>query len=424
MHSLQHDNLYDILIAGGGLAGLLALTRLRQIHPSAKILLIEKEQHLGGRLRVAQGKENVGAGGLHYVSKELYEFLNRTLLSCSQGEEEYSLPSFETQVMGILQGKKLDELPLQELCTNRFAKILGGNSAAKQWDSFLDTLKKRNDELGPQTLGKWTNISKKDPFLDVLNVMSIPLGIVSPWFATPVSFEQRSHYIEQGLFAGPWVEFIDKLSRWSQSEIMTESTVLDASFTDKVWDLKLEKRNIYGKTLVVAQSPWEALPWLKRDHAPANLINIALKYSPLSVVSLITKLDKEYEFLDRILIPSEKSQVFKLSPQEICIQVIIDYETFLDAPRVVQAVKQAKRSKAKFCKNFGFDEPKDEFLSLRSVAWTHDSHHDARKQIDDYDVQKINSKNLVFCGDSYGNSYDPDQNLIKSLLAACSTLVV
>jgi hypothetical protein len=424
MHSITKDNNYDILIAGGGLSGLLALTRFRQIHPSARIVLIEKEQRLGGRLRTADGKENIGAGGLHYVSKHLYDFLNRTLLGCARGEDEFNLPNDKPHILGLLQGKKLEELPLTELCTSRFAKILGGASAVKQWESFLDNLKKRNDELSPQPLGKALNLSKKDPFLDILNIMSIPLGIVNPWFATPSSVEQRMAYIEQGLFGGPWTGFIDKLTQWAEADIILESSILDANFSNGLWDLKLEKGSVSGKALIVAQSPWEALSWLKRENSPAALINIALKYSPLSVISLVLRFEKELDLIDRFLIPSEKSQVFCLSKNEVCIQVIIDYETFLDAPRVVQAVKQAKRSKIKLCKHLEIEAPIEEFLSLRPVAWTQDSHHDARKQVEDYDASKLNSQKLVFCGDSYGNSYDPDQNLIKSLLAACSTVVI
>lgn len=424
MQSTKNDSFYDIIIAGGGLAGLLALTRFRQIHPNAKILVVEKEQRLGGRLRIADSKENVGTGGLHYVSHDLYDFLNRTLLGCAQEEEEFTLPNYTPHILGILQGKKLDEIPLSELCTAKFAKIIGGNSAIKHLDAFLEALKNRNMEEGPLPLGKATGVSKKDPFLDVLNVMCIPLGIVDPWFATPTSFEQRSRYISQGLFGGPWTGLFDKITQWAQPNIISGKSILDSTFSNGEWELNVENELVHSKALVVAQSPWDAIPWLKRENAPAPLINLALKFSPLSVVSLVIHFDKEVSLVDRILIPSEKSQVFRLSNHEYCIQVMIDYETFLDAPRVVQAVKQVKRSKVKLCKQLDLPLPVDEFLSLRPVAWTHDPSHDARKQVEDFDSSKINSKQLVFCGDSYGASYDPDQNMIKSLLAACSTIVI
>lgn len=424
MPSTQNDTFFDIIIAGAGLAGLLALTRFRQIHPTAKILLIEKETHIGGRLRTADGKVNLGAGGLHYVSRDLYEFLNRTLLGCDGGDEDFTLPNMPPLTLGVLQGKKLDELPLSEVCSAQFAKILGGPSAAKQWEKFIENFASVSEELRSQAIGKVTNITKKDPFLDVLNIMAIPLGIVSPYFSTVTSFEQRSRYLGQGFFGGPWPATLDKMLKWAKPELILGKPILDSKFENGKWELSLENQHVSGKVLVVAQSPWDAIPWLKRENSPAPLINLALKFSPLSVVSLVLQFQEDQQLPDRILIPSEKSQVFQLSKHEYCIQVIIDYETFLDAPRVVQAVKQVKRSKAKICKQLNLPNPIEEFLSLRPVAWTHDSSYDARKQVEDFDASKLNSTQLVFCGDAYGASYDPDMNLIKSLLAACSTVVI
>jgi lycopene beta-cyclase len=39
---------YDVIIAGGGLAGTLAAYRLRQVHPAARVLLLEEGTRLGG----------------------------------------------------------------------------------------------------------------------------------------------------------------------------------------------------------------------------------------------------------------------------------------------------------------------------------------------------------------------------------------
>src|SRR5262249_32420676 len=39
---------YDVIIAGGGLAGTLAAYRLRQLHPAMRLLLLEGSTQLGG----------------------------------------------------------------------------------------------------------------------------------------------------------------------------------------------------------------------------------------------------------------------------------------------------------------------------------------------------------------------------------------
>ena len=337
LQSTKIDKTYDIAIAGAGLAGLLSATRLRQIYPAAKILLIEKEAHLGGRLRTPDAGLNLGTGGLHYISQDLLEFLNRTLLGCARGEDDLSLPQRASQKIGILQGKKLDEVPLSEFWSAAVAKILGGASAAKQWETFCAALAAASDEDLFQPLGRVTKITKKDPFLDVLNLMSLPLGIVGPWFATTTSFQQRVHYLAKGLFGGPWGKVIDDIVRWNDLEILTDTPILEAQFAARKWVLNLQNEQISSTALLVAQSPWEAMPWLRRECCPAGFIHLALKFSPLSAVSLTVRLPEALAAPDRILLPSEKTQILQLSPTEFCMQAIIDYETFLDAPRVVEA---------------------------------------------------------------------------------------
>ncbi len=425
MHeSTNTMNSYDIVIAGAGLAGLLAATRFRQIHPTARILLIEKEAQAGGRLHTPTAGESLGVGGMHYISQDLLEFINRTLLGCARGDDDLHLPTRAAQRVGILQGKRLDEIDLAQFCSGSLAKILGGPSAARQWDTFLKTLEEAPEADQLQPLGKLAKISKKDPFLDVLNIMSLPLGIVDPALATLTSFQQRIRYLEKGLFGGPWTQVIDDILRWNELDLRLGKPILDATFSERRWTITLENEVVTSTALVVAQPPWDAMNWLKREQSPPGFIHLSLKCFPLSAVALTIRFSEAVVIPERIVIPSEKTQVLQLSPREYCIQSLIDYETFFDAPRVVQAVKQVKRSKLKLVKQLGLSEPIEEFLALRPIAWAQETHCDARKFIEEYDATKLNSSQLVFCGDAYGTGYDPDQNLIRSCLAACSTIVI
>lgn len=426
MSSKNKDNFYDIIIAGAGLAGILSLTRLRQIHPKAKILLLEKEEHIGGRLRIEDGKENPGAGGLHYVSKDLYDFMQKTLLACSQSPEEefhFELPLVDR--LQIIQGKKSDVISLTDMGTSKFAKIIGGNNGSKQWDKFLETIEKTEDAEKFQALNKLLNLKKKDPFWDLLNVVLLPLGIISSSFSTLRSVEDRITYTMKGMYGGPWSELLESLVHWAKPDLMLKKPILDSKYKDGIWTLYSDNLEVQGKVLVVAQPPWDAFPWLKRENSPAGLVTTALKFSPLSVVSLISHFETEHGLECPTLVPSEKSHIYPLSPKVLCSQTIINFETFLNAPKVVQAVKQTKRAKNKMCKSLGIEPPQDhQFLSLRSTGWTQDASIDSRKQVEDFDGAKLNKKYLVFCGDAYGNTYDPDQNIIKSVLGACSVAVI
>ncbi len=415
---------YDIVIAGAGLTGLLAGIRLRQTYPSAKILILEKEQSPGGRLRTPDETENFGSCGLHYISQDLFNFLNHTMLSSSKGEGDLSLPAAKLQKISILQGKLIETIPASAMFSAEMAKVLGGNSAARQWESFAPNFQNINETNAFLPLHKATTLNKKDPFLDVLSSMSLGLGIIDPWNATLKSFEDRSRYFAKGLYCGPWRDTLNNMIRWNELEIAPPGAIMDAFFEGGVWNLKTQHESVMAKALVVAQAPWEATSWLRRDHFPAGFIQLALKFSPISVLTLTLRFQEDLSLPQYILVPSERVQIHQLNAKELCLQVILDFETFLDAPRVVQAVKQVKRAKNKLCKQAELAQPINEFLGLRPVGWAQDTHYDGKKSLEGYDTKKINAAHLVFCGDAYGNSYDPDQNLIRSLLDACSALTI
>jgi flavin-dependent dehydrogenase len=60
----KDEQIYDIIVAGGGLSGCLAAARLAHAHPATRILLIEKEATLGGRLRSSQPELRLRGYGL------------------------------------------------------------------------------------------------------------------------------------------------------------------------------------------------------------------------------------------------------------------------------------------------------------------------------------------------------------------------
>ena len=62
------ENIYDIIILGGGIAGLYSAYRLSKRSPTSKILILEKENVLGGRVKTYKDKlmqVEAGAGRFH-----------------------------------------------------------------------------------------------------------------------------------------------------------------------------------------------------------------------------------------------------------------------------------------------------------------------------------------------------------------------
>ena len=65
--------IYDIIILGGGIAGLYTAYKLNKCSPHLKILLLEKENYLGGRVfTVHQGDMNVEAGAGRFADNHKY----------------------------------------------------------------------------------------------------------------------------------------------------------------------------------------------------------------------------------------------------------------------------------------------------------------------------------------------------------------
>ena len=63
------ENTYDIIILGGGIAGLYSAYKLSKRSPTTKILILEKENVLGGRVKTYKDKlMQVEAGACRFHS--------------------------------------------------------------------------------------------------------------------------------------------------------------------------------------------------------------------------------------------------------------------------------------------------------------------------------------------------------------------
>jgi protoporphyrinogen oxidase len=105
--------MYDIIVIGGGISGLYFLHRL---HPSSKILLLEKEDHVGGKLRTEYNKKREvlyekGPWRIsirHHLILSLAQKLGLTIKKIPQGKHVFINDNQKIKDSGIPSAPPID----------------------------------------------------------------------------------------------------------------------------------------------------------------------------------------------------------------------------------------------------------------------------------------------------------------------------
>ena len=416
----------SVIIAGAGIAGVLAANRLCQTLEHANILIIDKSPFPGGRIQAVNHSEQIWGGGLSYLSKQLIEYIQHSI---TLDPDSAAVPDFFKGRMNtgaILAAGKFQEFPLSECFSTIGAKALGGKAAAQTWAQFEKIFTADANAMDKKISRVWKD-GKKSPAAAVMEHLSSLVGMVDVWQASPQSLKERIDYLHSGLYTGPWEDILDLLLQAplnsKKLEQIYSCRIITASQQEDLWNLTTEKGLVKGKSLLVAQSPWHAAEWLQHADQPTPVLQLALKSKPTSAVNLNLKLKDPCEIPDLIYVPAEGVQIIQRDEKTLCFQTFIDFEHSLDAPSVLKAIKRLKRARKKIQIANASISGEDEHLALISVAWPLSAHVNEQKLLDKLkDPQNFQSKHLSFCGDSYGGDYSPDTNLVKSLTSACTTI--
>lgn len=444
---------FDIIVAGGGIAGCLAAARLADANPNLKILLLDKEQWLGGRLR-STGKS--WSHGFNSISPQLYEFVNQSIKADPEADTELTaFVSDRQQKVGILSGSSVTDVAVDDLFTTKGARAFGGLAAARQWDEVQKLLTTANTSVDDTTdesdedsnnadnptrragatagqpFSALWKMPRQSPAAVVLGHYAALFGIPDLWSATPKAILERAQYHTGKLYNGRWDTALEALIKRAQeagiltiqcgAHIVNASQVAD----DKAkWQIETSQGTYRAQNLVVAMPPWAAAAWLPKSFWPTALLTVISKTKPVSAVVLTEKVSENIDesLPDVFLIPAEGVQAYltKTSAgQEITFQATIDFEISHQAPEVVKAVKRLKRARRKLLVAYpGFCSENDQ-IALVPVGWAQSPSSSETKAIERLGKQPLNKNGLAFCGDAYGASYDGDSNLIKSVLTAC-----
>ena len=412
----KQDNYSDVVIVGGGVAGILLASRLQSSF-SGSVLLLNSQSSFGGRSRFVNWEKKEWSPSPGLISKKLHDFISNFYLS-NPSQSGDDIPDFREASFGLFVQNKL--LPFKSLSDkeSKIPKTLGGLAAQKQWLNLWDNM---FGSLGgdESPLSKSIGLNSKDSLAGTLKLMSSTLGLSSWLSASPRALKERSEYYNS-LGSSLFLEDLSGFLCENKSEnfsLALDEKVISASKKDDLWILKTTKRSLETKRLVVAHSPWEALSWLDRKNFPAGVLKMALRSKPASLVLLTKKLLTPCENLpDQIIVASESVLVYK-SSDSLCFTCTLDYESSISAPEVTKSIKSLRRAAIKLCKQFSELQLDEEALALFPISWGQSAgikDLDLVEKLSDYNFFK---KDLLFCGESYGASYRPDDNVIKSVLA-------
>lgn len=409
----------DVIIAGSGMAGLLALSRLSREKPEWNFIVVEREPWHGGRMRPSLQAEGSRSCGLQTASTDLYQFTLDTLQRANDSELVRPL-----RTVGVMTGQKIQELAFEELTTQAMAKAIAGGPATKDWA-------KVEELLGAETLSEdavnqlWKG-DKKSAALVPLEQLAHYWGVpeITGSSIRPLQSGYRS--AKQGLWTGRWDQLFEDLITQLRSEnrlkLVTRAQIMAARYEEKTWTLSTTQGTYQGRKLLVAQSPWEAILWLPKDNWPSRLLNIASKTKPVSLV-MLSELNPLQGLPDLLFVTAEDVQVLHLEGQ-ICYQTPINYELTVQAPAVGKAVKRLKRARKKLAQVYPDLGPEGaETLALLSVGWTHSIHPPEYKWFEKLDAAHIQKAHLAFAGDSVGAEATGDLNVIQSVKDATQTLL-
>lgn len=420
---------FDIAVAGAGLAGVLVAWELHKKFPSARLVLIDKEAHPGGRLRSTNADEHRWAFGLKAMTPELYHYWDQLLKEDPEGKD---LPAFTTgkyQRAGVLAANKVSEVPLESLWTDKGARMIGGGAAARDWQNVNLTFQKAlAGKKGDSSFGHAFEGNRKGPAAVVLEQLAHAWGLPDLWDSSARLVADKAQMCAQGLYMGEWDEamaaLLARLQNNGQFTLLTDSRIVDAKYDEAAgWSLATARGRINAKSLVVAQSPWDAMLWLPKDHCPDTVAAVASKSKPVSIVVLSEKImTPDVDLPDFLMIPAEEVQVFIHQRQEICFQVTLDYEVTMQAPEVVKAVKRLRRAKKKLLLAYPDLQTQGDHLMLLPVGWAQPTAASERRWAEKLENPGFQSAGLAFCGDAYGPHCDGDKNIVFSVRTACEAL--
>jgi hypothetical protein len=412
----KSDRRYDVVIAGAGSGGLLTLMGLLTKEKPLSILVLDAAPQSGGRLALHQG-ESWPSGGVSFMGPVLAQFLRNFLCHWPEGlpqMEDLLLPDSEEEA-GVFSGKTMTETGPRA----RLPWLLGTRSAGSLMEEIL-----ADPSPGDSLFSKVIKRDRKDPSITTLSHIARLFGVTDLLQTAFGAVQAGLSALTQPRYSLPWNSLGESLLTLGHGVHHVDwafgAQVLQGSYRDDLWTLETEKGVFWSSKLIVAQPPWQALPWMDQDALPVPILNMALKFKPTSLLCLSEALTGPFPIPQTVLIPSDGVELFCHKDNSLTYQVLLDYESSFDPSMGEKAIRRLKRAHDKIHRSLS-PPTRGEHIALVSVAWPHSFLVSDRKNKPDFSTNP-SKPHLGFVGDAYGNSFDPEENLTSSLTQTLESL--
>ena len=243
---------YDYIVVGGGIAGL--NTCLKLVNGKNKILLLERNNRLGGRLHTYNKdgiSYEIGGARFHRGHKNLFELIK--------------MFNLEEKIFPITNDKTF--IPIKEKFTKKYdinkiiKKILDKSESFKK----EELLKMNMVELCNKVLSKEECLYFQNGFEYVSELNDLNCYESLDTFKNDLNNELQFYLFQNGF--GELLESIEKFLRDNRCEIKMEHTLRDIKLKDETYHLELfgGKKSFKTKNIVLAldKTPLLSIPYLK-----------------------------------------------------------------------------------------------------------------------------------------------------------------
>ncbi len=334
----------------------------------------------------------------------------------------------------------------------QYARLLG---VADHWTSHLESLRQRIEEFSAEhvviDLGFFEQIEA------VLCSEDSPLENLKVYLSTPIlraTFQQKylspKEQVEQ-LYPEGVVAYTEAMAEGTEGTEVTDTEAAGAqnagseavgseandadppekpsqdststkprpaeSQDPETWHFSTRKKTFSSAKLVIACSLWNTKTWLEKKYLPQQLVQIAVKSLPVSLVvsHKLATADLPEAMSDLTLIPAENVQIWKLGKQHVYCQVAVSYEQSIQAKPVVNAIRKIRRSLRKLSEVYPDLQWKDEeHVALVSNGFEVDASAEFYSEVGKVD-SSVQLDHIGFAGANFGPTYAGFSNLKYSI---------
>lgn len=280
-----YTTVYDIIIAGGGVSALYISYKLKKIFPKINILILEKNDYLGGRIKSYEiAGKSVDLGALRIPDSAL---LTLKLIK----DLNIEIKKFDTNVRALYTREKLYLQENLHQSQERFFLPLNSNSDQTAYDLLLETILKSLRINNIKEINENQKIgSKKISNISIYNFLTTKLTHEQiAWITSSLAINSdlnmnlfkfcQNAFINNNYFViktihsdfGNMTEIIKKLDNKNKEIIkLLNKKIETASFdeTNSIWkievlDTKYQKNEVYQSKIFISSIPIFALPELK-----------------------------------------------------------------------------------------------------------------------------------------------------------------